>query len=69
VLNAYIEGDLALAVKQEVEKELTEDLARLKPEEAAVLAMLEARLKRTLEGALEESLAVVKKKRARKKGG
>jgi DNA topoisomerase I len=61
VLNAYIEGDLALAVKQEVEKELTEDLARLKPEEAAVLAMLEARLKKTLEGSLKESLVAVKK--------
>ena len=67
VLNAYIEGDLALTVKQEVEKELTEDLAHLKPEEAAVLAMLEARLKRTLEGSLKESLAAVKKRPARKK--
>jgi len=67
VLNAYVEGSLALEVKQEVEKELREDLGRLKPEEAAVLAMLEARLQRTLEGSLKESLAAVKKKPAGRK--
>jgi DNA topoisomerase-1 len=66
VLNAYTEGSLLLQVKGEVEAELREDIARLKPEEAAVLAMLEGRLKRTLEGSLKESLAAVKKP-ARKK--
>jgi DNA topoisomerase-1 len=66
VLNAYVEGQLLLEVKKEVEGELREDLGRLKPEEAAVLAMLQARLDRTLEGSLKESLAVVKKKK--KKG-
>jgi hypothetical protein len=52
-----------------VEEELREDLAQLKPEEAAVLAMLEARLNRTLEGSLQDSLVAVgkKKKPARKK--
>jgi DNA topoisomerase-1 len=63
VLNAYTEGNLLLEIKERVEEELREDLASLKPEEAAVLAMLESRLKRTLEGSLEESLAAVKKKR------
>jgi DNA topoisomerase-1 len=63
VLNAYIEGNLVLEVKARVEEELRENLERLKPEEAAVLAMLEARLKRTLEEGLKESLAVVAKKR------
>ena len=63
VLNAYTEGNLLLEIKERVEEELREDLARLKPEEAAVLAMLESRLKRTLEGSLQESLAAVKKKR------
>ncbi|MCC2633122.1 MAG: topB [Ramlibacter sp.] len=58
VLNAYVEGNLLLEIKERVEEELREDLARLKPEEAAVLAMLEARLKRTLEGALADSLKV-----------
>ena len=67
VLNAYTEGNLLLEVKERVEEELREDLASLKPEEAAVLAMLEARLQRTLEGSLKESLAAVKKKRPRKK--
>jgi DNA topoisomerase I len=66
VLNAYTEGNLLLQVKQEVEDELREDIARLKPEEAAVLAMLEGRLKRTLEDSLKESLAAVKKPARRK---
>ena len=66
VLNAYVEGDLLLEIKEKVEEELREDLARCKPEEAAVLAMLEARLKRTLEGSLKESLAAVKKKRRKR---
>ena len=56
VLNAYVEGNLLLEIKERVEEELREDLASLKPEEAAVLAMLESRLKRTLEGSLRESL-------------
>lgn len=69
VLNAYVEGNLLLEVKERVEEELRENLARLKPEEAAVLAMLEARLKRTLEEGLKESLAVVgKKTKARREG-
>ncbi|NNU44359.1 DNA topoisomerase IB [Ramlibacter montanisoli] len=67
VLNAYTEGQLLLQVKKEVEEELREDLASLRPEEAAVLAMLEARLKRTLEGSLKESLAAVRKKKKKAK--
>lgn len=63
VLNAYAEGNLLLQVKHKVEEELREDLPNLKPEEAAVLAMLEARLQRTLEGSLKESLAAVKKRK------
>ena len=65
VLNAYIEGDLLLQVKERAEQELREDIAQLKPEEAAVLAMLEGRLKRTLEGSLKASLKAVKKKNRR----
>jgi DNA topoisomerase-1 len=61
VLNAYAEGQLLLQIKDRVEQELREDLAQLRPEEAAVLAMLQARLQRTLEDALQESLAAVKK--------
>ncbi|HEY0825418.1 MAG TPA: DNA topoisomerase IB [Ramlibacter sp.] len=66
VLNAYAEGQLLLQVKKQVEEELREDLAQLRPEEAAVLAMLEARLARTLEGSLQASLAAVGKKKGKK---
>jgi DNA topoisomerase-1 len=69
VLNAYVEGNLLLEVKREAEQELREELATLKPEEAAVLAMLEARLQRTLEGSLKDSLAALKKPRAARKAG
>jgi DNA topoisomerase-1 len=66
VLNAYIEGDLLLQVKERAEEELRE-IGQLKPEEAAVLAMLEGRLKRTLEGSLKASLKAAKKKPRGKK--
>jgi DNA topoisomerase-1 len=69
VLNAYIEGQLLLEIKEEVEEELRQDLSRLRPEEAAVLAMLESRLQRTLEGSLKESLEAVKKKTRVKAAG
>lgn len=44
IFNSYLEGSLALEIRSEVETELREDLASLPPEEAAVLAMLRARL-------------------------
>ncbi|SFG73580.1 DNA topoisomerase IB [Methylobacterium gossipiicola] len=44
VLDCYLEGDLLLQVKDAVEDELRHDLTRLKPEEAAVLGLLQARL-------------------------
>jgi DNA topoisomerase-1 len=44
VLDGYLEGDLLLQVKDAVEDELRHDLGRLKPEEAAVLGLLQARL-------------------------
>jgi DNA topoisomerase-1 len=65
VLNAYVEGDLVLQVKEQAEEALREEIAQLKPEEAAVLAMLEGRLKRTLEGSLKASLKAAKKRRKR----
>lgn len=55
VLTSYTEGALLLEVRQEVESELRDNLAGLKPEEAAVLTLLEARLKREAEA---ESKAV-----------
>lgn len=69
VLNAYVEGSLLLEVKEQVEEELKENLAALKPEEAAVLAMLQGRLNRTLEGSLKDSLAAVKAKTKRVRPG
>jgi DNA topoisomerase-1 len=57
VFAAYAEGSLLLEVKEEIDRELREGLAGLKPEEAAVLGLLEARLARTLEGDLAQSLA------------
>ena len=50
VLNAYVEGALLLVIEPGAE-------------EAAVLALLEARLQRTLEGSLKSGRAAVKRKR------
>jgi DNA topoisomerase-1 len=50
VLNSYLDGNLALEIKSEVESELRNELAGLQPEEAAVLAMLRARLKQAVDG-------------------
>jgi DNA topoisomerase-1 len=59
VLSSYVEGSLLLEVKEEIEAELRDDLASLKPEEAAVLTLLEARLNRDLKTALSESVAAL----------
>jgi DNA topoisomerase I len=64
VLSAYAEGALLLGMRDQVEAELRDELASLKPEEAAVLGLLEARLNRTLSGQLEDSLAAIQKKAA-----
>ena len=48
VFNCYLEGSLLLEVKEEVEAELRENLAGLKPEEAAVLTLLQERLSRVI---------------------
>ena len=44
VLDCYLEGGLLLQVKDAVESELSSDLSSLRPEEAAVLGLLQARL-------------------------
>jgi DNA topoisomerase I len=46
VINAYMDGSLLLEIKSAVEGELRGALPGLKPEEAAVLAMLRSRLER-----------------------
>jgi DNA topoisomerase-1 len=65
ILSSYEQGELLLDIKQKVDAELRDDLQTLKPEEAAVLSLLEARLSRTLEGQLEKSLAKAKSKKRR----
>jgi DNA topoisomerase I len=62
VLSAYTEGALLLEVRDRVEEELRGDIGSLKPEEAAVLGLLEARLNRTLGDQLEESLEAARKR-------
>jgi len=57
IFTTYIEGSLLLEVKDKVEAELRDDLAGLKPEEAAVLTLLQARLSLTLKDKLIESTA------------
>jgi DNA topoisomerase I len=49
VLNSYLDGSLVLEIKFEVESDLRNELAGLQPEEAAVLAMLRARLKQAVD--------------------
>ena len=44
ILNVYFDGNLALNIQSEVARERTEDLSRLRPEEAAVLALLHVSL-------------------------
>jgi len=44
VFSTYLDGGLLLEIREEVEAELRENLPALKPEEAAVLSLLQARL-------------------------
>lgn len=62
VFSSYMDGELLLEVKEEIETELREDLPSLKPEEAAVLSLLQERLSREVKKQEEEKPA--KKRRA-----
>ncbi len=63
ILNTYFDGSLLLNLKERVEAELREDIAGLRPEEAAVLTLLQTRLSaqlnkgRTLKDQLRASVA------------
>jgi DNA topoisomerase-1 len=48
VLNSYLDRSLVLEIQSEVESELRDELAGLRPEEAAVLAILRARLEKAV---------------------
>ena len=56
IVTTYIDGALRLEVKEKVEAELREDLAELRPEEAAVLTHLQSRLSFSLKDKLKASL-------------
>jgi DNA topoisomerase-1 len=65
LFSCYVEGSLLLEVKEEIHRGLRKDLPGLRPEEAAVLTLLEGRLKRDLKTALKESVKQVGGKRRR----
>ncbi|KAA2244344.1 DNA topoisomerase IB [Salinarimonas soli] len=67
VITSYLDGDLLLEIREEVEQELSEGLGDLKPEEAAVLGLLHARL--TREAKAERRKPPERKPQARKAGG
>ena len=50
VLNSYMDGNLVLELKSKAESELRSGMESLKPEEAAVLALLRGRLAKEAEG-------------------
>jgi DNA topoisomerase-1 len=56
IINSYLAGDLAINLKDKIHHELSRKLPGLKPEEAAVLALLERRLKLSLTDKLKSSL-------------
>ena len=68
ILSSYQQGELLLDIQQKVEHELRDNLHALRPEEAAVLSLLEARLKRTLEGRLQASVARAKMRKGGSRG-
>src|SRR4051794_21163924 len=49
VLNSYMDGNLVLEIKSRVESELRSAVEDMKPEEAAVLALLRGRLAKQAE--------------------
>jgi DNA topoisomerase-1 len=62
VFSSYMDGELLLEVKEEIETELREDLPSLKPEEAAVLTLLQERLSREVKK--QEEAKPAKKRRS-----
>jgi DNA topoisomerase-1 len=66
IVTTYVEGSLLLEVKERVETELREDLPGLKPEEVAVLTLLQQRLSTTLKDKLAASVKKLSRTKARK---
>jgi DNA topoisomerase-1 len=67
VFSCYLEGALMIEIKNEVEEELREDLSSLRPEEAAVMALLEERLSREIEKQAEKKPAKSRRASPRRK--
>ncbi|MCA1248024.1 DNA topoisomerase IB [Massilia sp. MS-15] len=65
VLDAYLEGTVLESLRERTEQELLDDLHALQPEEAAVLAMLQQRLRHEQE---QEQERVKNKERERREG-
>jgi DNA topoisomerase-1 len=55
VVHSYLQGEMLLEVKEQVESELRKNLDTLKPAEAAVLGLLESRLRRDLKQTLKKA--------------
>jgi DNA topoisomerase-1 len=51
VINAYLDGNLLLEVQKDIDARLSDDLTTLRPEEAAVLSFLRARVARDIAAA------------------
>jgi DNA topoisomerase I len=67
IFESYLDGGLVTALRQRAERELRTSLRRLRPEEAAVVALLQQRLKASESGTLEEKLKEsVRRRRAAK---
>jgi DNA topoisomerase I len=56
VFSAYLDGSLLESIEDEVDAELRDNLEKLKPEEAALLVLLQRRLKQDLRSRLEASV-------------
>jgi DNA topoisomerase-1 len=72
IIESYFEGTMVKALKQRVEERMRRSLRQLRPEEAAVLGMLQQRLAMTRNGTplrqqLSASLKVQRAKRRRKR--
>lgn len=63
VLNSYMDGNLVLEIKSKVENELRSAVENMKPEEAAVLALLRGRLARQAERSERTDLTELPSKR------
>jgi DNA topoisomerase-1 len=69
VFSSYLDGGLLLEIKDEIETELREDLPSLKPEEAAVLTLLQERISREVKQEAEAKPASKSARRRRAPSG